>query len=259
MRKILVSLGSATMIACAGKTIDVGPGPALSSDPGQMEAGSGPTEGFSIVAPPPSWPDPDSCIATSNAAITGTWKGYVESALAPWDKLVLVIQGAAEGGPVCGTLTIGSGDRPPPATDPNVGYPPGVLLSVSAILPGFTYTLLNGTLREGRLRIGISAAEPWRGWCALQTPITDDANPGLYRCVRNWPAAGCLQTNPATGEQVSVDCGKLALCMGMTCVCDANSCGANAAASDLFDLHVAGAEGDGSRETGQRVRFFRDE
>jgi len=204
----------------------------------------------------------------SNLPITGIWNGYLEgvSAQPPWDSLRLVILGASEAGGVCGTMTIGTGTLPAPATDPDVGYPPGVTGYLDPpLIPGFTFTLIKGTVVDGRVRFGISKREPWRGWCDLQTPYP---SVGHYNCVPDAlggvygsGGGGCYLNGP-NGEHLVFDCGKLMLCgTEHVCVCNSTHCGGDpeAYAGDYFDLHFDTASADGEALYNVRARFFRSE
>jgi hypothetical protein len=199
----------------------------------------------------------------------GAWKGYTESRQAPWDAILLDIRGVTETGMLCGTMTIGAGGPPAPATDPNVGYPPGQNLLVSTfftspVVQGFAYTLLDGTMQDGRVRFTLRGNEPWRGWCALQTPIADPAN-NRYGCLRTYRSA---MVNPSTldcriiednGTYTPIDCGKFMLCgPNSACACDAEGCDADPGMRYPFDLHFDAASADGAGPTG-RARFFRSE
>lgn len=109
-----------------------------------------------------------------------------------------------------GTLTFGEGPPLPPATDPDVGYPPGTnylgLLSYGQESSGiptnedqrlppfeaFPYTVSpvvwsifddagevrDGLVPDGVLSMTFSTAELIDGWCRLQTPVGDERGYG---------------------------------------------------------------------------------
>jgi hypothetical protein len=181
--------------------------------------------------------------------------------------MVLDIRGASEEAGVCGTLTVGSGIQPPPATDPDVGYPPGLRGGGGAppAPPGFSYTLLHGTVQDSRVRFDIGNNEPWRGWCGLQTPVPDVVNAGRYGCLPNGESGAttpagheCFLIEQGVRGQRVVDCGKLMLCNWYpVCACNASSCDAKTDFNaDNYDLHFDAAAADGSKGN-SRVRFFR--
>jgi len=194
------------------------------------------------------------------------WTGYVENYAFPSGSDTVKIAFAVDSaGQVTGTVILGNGTPPPPATDPNVGYPPGyndqqqplLFGPPNYIAEGYAYTMRGGTLAGPRLRFGVSLTELWRDWCALQTPI-----PGAFSCVPNLGAAftstGCYQTNPATNEMVTVDCGKLSLCWaGSVCQCDASGCQAQDGNNSMFDISINNDRADGSMDT-HNVHFTRD-
>jgi hypothetical protein len=158
------------------------------------------------------------------------------------------------GATVTGTIVFGSGSLPP-ATDPNVGYPPGVKWWPTPppyfLGEGFAYTIVGGKLDGTRLQFGVGTTELWAAWCALQTPVPWDAT--SYDCLPNWASGGgnqgCFQTNPMTNMTVPVDCGKLYLCdqAYQTCTCTASSCAIRSTPPDTsFDMQLGGTKADGS-------------
>jgi hypothetical protein len=64
-------------------------------------------------------------------------------------------------------MTLGKGTPPPPATNPDVGYPPDLKINLISFRPpiieGFTYTLLDGTLQDGRPSLPTNVRQP-DGW-----------------------------------------------------------------------------------------------
>jgi hypothetical protein len=121
----------------------------------------------------------DSCDeATSalSAQAQGKWTGYVEnySALASGaDSLALAFDVAPDG-TLAGHVTFGDAAPPPPATDPNREWPPGLNDGTSETAPGlpiegFAYEAHDIKWEARRLRFWVALSEPWKPWCELQT------------------------------------------------------------------------------------------
>jgi hypothetical protein len=251
----------AILCACSAKTIDVGPG--VTGMAGSTSPGTGgqTNDGATVNAALPTWPGTDDCVASTNLPIVGTWNGSLEGMGQDpnWSSLQLVIRGASATGGVCGTMMIGTGILPPPATNPDVGYPMGVMIPPYSppIISGFTFTLLNGTVdNTGRVRFAIPIGQPWRGWCGLQTP---HATATGYSCVPDTMGGGFGQTDcflyGQNGEPIAFDCGKMALCDEVfVCACNGSRCDADPAGHDVyFDMHFDSAEANG---TGNDTRAF---
>jgi hypothetical protein len=183
-----------------------------------------------------------------------SWTGYIENyqaARAPSD-VINVSFASDPSGVVVGTMTFGTGAAPPPATDPNVGYPPGLPLPIAQpyIAVGFPYTMANGSLVGQRLRFQLRPAELWTGWCGLQVP-TDDSG----FCVPNWGYSTsadfktCSMIDPVTNQSVAVDCAKTFLCMppAWVCTCSSTTCYPNFMNGDLsVDVTFADPTASGS-------------
>ncbi|HLK41151.1 MAG TPA: hypothetical protein VKU41_30580 [Polyangiaceae bacterium] len=98
----------------------------------------------------------------------------------------------------------------PPATDPNVGYPPGVspsdYFSLEAnVAAGVDFRILDGVVGGGNFSFWFSSLDLWTGWCALQTPYARNVRgQGVYRCA------------PETATPANTDVGKLDLCSTAT-------------------------------------------
>jgi hypothetical protein len=199
--------------------------------------------------------------ATGGAAVDPTtlgasesWTGYIENRTFASGSDVLTLKFATDAsGAVAGTIVFGKGSAPPPATDPNVGYPPDLVtssavgpgpgLAAGYIAEGFPYAFDGGSLATHRLRFAANLSQIWAGWCALQTPASD----GSGWCLPSWggmvsgDGKMCAQLNPQTQKYVPVDCGKLFLCASplTPCACTATACalsdaGGGAAAFDVF-------------------------
>jgi hypothetical protein len=239
---------------------------------GSVDAGMPPTDDGAPGAdsgPPPridAGPDAREIGVLGQAT---SWTGYIENYQFPSGSDVVKFAFASDdAGQVVGTVILGNGTPPPPATDPNVGYPPGygsqsgglIGGAPNYIAEGYAYPMQNGTLDGQRLRFGVSLRDLWRDWCALQTPI-----PGSSFCLPNWggmysPQTGCSQTNPATGQVVPVDCGKFSLCFSgsSVCICDPSGCRAqDDYVDDMFDVSINNDRADGSMDT-HNIHFTKD-
>jgi cysteine-rich repeat protein len=180
-----------------------------------------------------------------------SWTGYIENYQFPSGSDVIRFTSTVDSaGQVKVTVFLGSGTPPPPATDPNVGYPPGLDPLPSNIgywVEGFAYTMTSGTFQAQRLRFTIYSYQPWSGWCALQKPIS-----GSDMCIPNWSGdcsqGPCIFQNPATGQTIQVDARKAELCMDHVCTCSTTACvyNTNSGTTASFDLAVAGRDADGS-------------
>jgi hypothetical protein len=192
--------------------------------------------------------------AGETAGVGGEWVGYVESYHFPSgsDQLRLTLDTSVPG-VVTGSIAFGAGDPPPPATDPEVGYPPGVdwvMWGIDYRQPyeGARYELHEVQLDPGRLQLKIAPSELWSDWCALQTPIlwSDD----FYGCLPNYGGGmdnGVCYLAPPEGDRIIVDCGKQSLCWGdSVCRCTADSCVADGQLLVAFDLVVGDGTLDGS-------------
>jgi hypothetical protein len=193
---------------------------------------------------------------------TQTWTGYVENYTFRSGSDALNFTFATDAaGNVVGTIALGMGTPPPPATDPNTGYPPGYQMgqSFSYIAEGFPYPMENGTLVGNRLRFEVLPTDLWAGWCALQTPPAD----GGGFCLPNWGGGSngtgyCWQTDPTTHQMVTRDCLKLDLCaLEPVCSCSATACAPRAIGGMSFDIALTANDGNGSLMGIGNVRLTR--
>jgi hypothetical protein len=74
-----------------------------------------------------------------------------------------------------------------------------------------------------------------------------------FGCAPSWPSrapAGggntCYLTDPSTGQDLAMDCGKLMLCQYPVCRCNATECTAASTTGISCDLHFYAAEATGS-------------
>jgi hypothetical protein len=185
-----------------------------------------------------------------------SWTGYVENYQFPSGSDLINLTFASDAaGHMVGTVILGSGTPPPPAIDPNVGYPTGYgdntpgVASNSYVAEGFAYPMASAIGTPDRMRFEVHLTDLWRGWCALQTPVFS-GTPNYYRCLPSWSglesANTCSLTDPATNQSVPVDCGKFILCAS-TCSCTSSACVPNEDLEDLsFDLSLTDTRSDGS-------------
>jgi hypothetical protein len=191
-----------------------------------------------------------------------SWTGWVENYQFPSGSDAIKLSFTSDSaGQIVGHVILGSGTPPPPATDPNVGYPLGFNGQgfLSSTIEGFWFSMVAGSYTGNRLSFGMDETELWAGWCALQTPPVD----GSARCLPSWggfmdsDGTHCGQTGP-NGETIIVDCGKLALCSdisllgGGVCSCTPTGCSYRQDDGETmhFDLAVSGGIASGGSPFG---------
>lgn len=237
-------------------------------------------DGYPVEQPDAGSGSADGGAETDDAADAGvfkplvpgptTWTGHVDDsdnpdfAFASGANAIRLTLAVDAYGQVAGMVWLGNGPPPPPATDPNVGYPPepwvrsnqyGELSDYWA--EGFGYSMTNGTYSPDHLQFSIDNKELWSGWCALQ-PTTWANDGGSF--LPNWDSTSttlangqpyCYQTNPANNQVVVRDCGKLALWSSGACTCSTTSCDYQPNSSDsmaAFDLALSNGTAAGSLE-----------
>jgi hypothetical protein len=207
---------------------------------------------------------PSSTPATTDPQPSGTtsasqsWTGYVENykfgSGSDGIKLVFTTKPA---GQLAGTVTFGNGIAPAPATDPDVGYPPGMNTTTTMpneYLEGPAYTIKSGTLESDRLRFTIDPIELWTGWCALQPAPTDGSDTCVPKVWDHFESKDATHTicvlYPTAEESVPFNCVKWDLClMSMVCKCSPAGCVVNYEDSGYkvsFDMFLANGTGSGS-------------
>jgi hypothetical protein len=230
MRLLTCSVALALLagfVACTGGSLDLGHSDASTPPPSDAGGGVGTTR----------------------------WTGYLENYKLPSgsDAIVLEIT-SGNAAVLTGTVVLGSRVLAP-ATDPNVGYPPGYTGIVQSFAgEGFTYHLRNGVRTDARLVFGLDEIELWGGWCALQTPY--EVGPDHYECLPNTGTEGLYDKcflHFDDGGVSQIDCGKMTLCtLTRPCHCTANGCtsGTNSGSVGLatlsFDLAIAGDAANGT-------------
>jgi hypothetical protein len=243
-----------------------------------VDAGPHPSgDGGIIVDARPSLADGGDTREVGVLGPSESWTGYVENYRFRSGSDVVKIAFASDpAGQLVGTVTLGSGTPPPPASDPNVGYPADLVAGSlpgaarAYIAEGYEYSLRAGTLTNGRLRFGVGTWELWTGWCALQTPVPPqgvcDEPVCQGTCLPNWGSMsgpnGCGLLNPATNQYEPVDCGKLALCgFGGVCTCYASCTVRDNGTQITFDVALTNGAGSGSVAGGlgdHNVHFTKD-
>jgi hypothetical protein len=216
-------------------------------------AGSGPKDGGRL----PGWPAPTMCPPYVPSPLTGQWVGHIDSYHFPsGSDLVHIFIEGADATSLCGSITFGVGPLPPPATDPDVGYPPGASLDRNSIAwyapyEGFNYRLADATVIGNDMRFTIRGYEVWKSWCVLQTSYPSEGD-AAYRCRQQGTPASSTESGAdggtecfivdTFGQSHMIDCDKMNLCGGVggsDSVCDCNATGCNAHASRrLHDLNV---------------------
>ena len=286
---LLAALG---LVACSGRSLDVGPGGDNTSETNTggaaaSSAGAGNAAPLCTSDTPlPTWPDDAGCVASSDLPLVGTWSGYVEQAGPPFDTLQLTIRGASTSGGLCGTLTIGQGAPPPVASNPNVGYPNPTDATTNygdpTLVQGYAFTLLNGVTDGARVRFSISQAQPLRGWCQLQTSYAGVLG-GNCTCVPDWGYTGnvpgqrganadgtCViePPDPITGvasadspRNIVANCAQVKICESSrgVCACNSTGCEASPTASNIdFDLRFTAnaAQGSSTAPSNNATAYF---
>ncbi|HEX4406092.1 MAG TPA: hypothetical protein VH560_14740, partial [Polyangia bacterium] len=234
MRQVIAVLGFALTCAygCdANHVLGTYPDAALANQGGSAGA-SGPARdaGGVILDAPTSAPE------VGPLGPSQSWTGYIENATfrSGSDSFKLTFAADANGN-IAGTAIFGQGTPPPPATDPNMTYPPGAayignIISPMGLTEGFTYPIEQGTFTTQRLRVQINLAELYASWCALQTGASV-VNGGC--APSNWAGRAngnslCQLQNPTTKQWVTINCVKFSLCSFYgPCACGAATCSAS--------------------------------
>jgi hypothetical protein len=215
------------------------------------KASTSPSPDASPTSTSPATTDAQSPSQTSAAQ---SWTGYVENFKfgSGSDSLKLIFTPDISG-QVTGTVTFGNGIAPPPATDPNVGYPPGMNTTTTMpneYLEGSTFTIRSGSLQSNRLRFTIDPIELWSGWCALQPAPTDGSDictPEVFYSFESDATHTACVLHPTANESVPFNCVKWDLCMmSRVCACSPTGCVANYEESGYklsFDVFLPSGSG----------------
>lgn len=138
-----------------------------------------------------------------------------------------------------GTLEIGDTAALPPATDPDVVYPPNALgtlsLAIPALFAGISYQVQTATVASARIQLQVNPWQVESDWCALQTPYAVQGTDAPYKCLpsgvippANAPPYNSCWVNNGTAD-VQVDCKKAITCSGSVCSCTSSGCSAHEA------------------------------
>jgi hypothetical protein len=201
--------------------------------------------------------DSTSCGAATAAlseSVEGAWTGYIEGFFIPEDAIRIAVQ-AANDGTLSGQVTFGDGPPPPPATNPNVGWPPGAPLEGKAFISGYAYAARDINWQARRLKLRVLVDEPYEPYCALQMPylwpIAGD--PPFYQCFSQdvWnDGYGHCYAGPMPDATQEIDCGYVYHC-GAWCSCDATHCATGTQMRGAQDgYYSADIAFDGANATG---------
>jgi len=201
---------------------------------------------------PASAPDDNDNTMSALREAPGEWSGYVENyKFSSGSDAIRLSFHLGGDGKLAGTVTLGMGTPPPPATDPNVNWPVGLSYmtlvdSINFPIEGFSFTAQDIQVDHERLRLTFVMLEPWQPWCALHPPIAGQN--GDYYPVpdvsyhREGPNGPCFFDTLPTPTQVTCDD---ALLPRMICTCTASACTASGRPISL-DVALRGGKGDGS-------------
>jgi hypothetical protein len=170
-----------------------------------------------------------------------SWDGYTEAFhFDPnSDRLRITLDANGQG-------TVVVGDQPAPAPlvidEANyVGVPPPTLV------PGLLYQVQGARVEAGRIQLGISANEPYRQWCTMQTPICYGAGDHCgcsYGTSVTCSAPGtCLEDNPETGGTHMLTAAQISLCSVFS-VCSCTASGCSVGADTQFDAALENGGAD---------------
>jgi hypothetical protein len=170
--------------------------------------------------------------------------------LRPVEHLRIVINGISNAEGVCGSLTWGTRESPPPAADAEAMYPTSDYWTYTGggagnlpPIEGFSYTLVDGGARLPSVRLGVGSNEPWHSFCQLQTPVPVG---GGFDCVQpnyelfSYPPdedATCVAGGQTHTAFHCLSCSGLAA--ELHCQCDADTCIAAHDRDVRFELALA--------------------
>jgi hypothetical protein len=213
-------------------------------------AGAEPTGGTGGTAGAGATPSITSC--TDAFRFLGTWEGNVlDFYFEPLQTMRLVVTPDDLGG-YQGTLTIGSGDPPPPVAGPDDPYPNLEYWDTGGAgrgsgtdpWPGFPHTVVRGAGCDATLRVSISSAEPWDEWCSLQEPVyTDGYGWGCTYLGGGSIGGGVCNVQDGRGNTLGeYPAWKCYACAGFgaeaVCACDEASCSFNRTPTDTYNLQL---------------------
>jgi hypothetical protein len=183
----------------------------------------------------------------------GQWTGYVENFSFPSGSDAIQLSFAVSGNGLTGTVILGQGSPPPPATDPDapwpVGWPaPSEGFRYARTIEGFAYTAHDIRSENQRIRFTVLLTDAYLPWCALQTTYRDAQ--GNFACMPNvgWSNDGSGQCVLNTTPTTTVPCARIDMCVpgGTICACSAQGCVSAEGMPTSFDIALRGGVGDGS-------------
>jgi hypothetical protein len=209
------------------------------------------------IAGQASWPSATACLPAPDSPLVGKWKGQWPWSVTPSSpdvlpaggEVLLDIQGMTAEGVPCGYFSVGEGAASlPPATSATQDYPPGLNIAVEAPnvvekgpFAGYRYPITQVVSSGSRLSFTVPKGDPWRSWCALQTPV---GNTGSCFAHHSWiqTPEGCS----AGGQEVN--CMQAQLCGGVSrvCYCSDSCCDAQPEGGMQLELHWDGDALEGS-------------
>lgn len=249
----------ASVDAGEGRDGGTGSGNEDTGPPPPIDAGPRPDAGFRDAGVHPA-----ADVGTPGDGLGGTWTGYIEAYTFPSGSDAVRVVFDSSG--TTGLVYFGDGDELPPATDPNVGYPPGLPVGLQGALDyiaeGHGYPFYGAVVSGARVQISVDRITLWSRWCSLQYPVAQGA--GAYGCAGESTSFGardgyCYTVDPDTGEEIHEDCGRLALCGGVApaCQCTATECFRTPLEIPVpFDFHVTGNEASGTVEIEGRHNVY---
>jgi len=171
-----------------------------------------------------------------------SWDGYAEAYEFPSGSDRVRLELDDEGN---GTVVLGDGPTPAPATDPDAWYSPfGSSQGAPYALPtepaeGFPYTVQHAEVHEKRIQFVVDPYEVFTSWCELQVPVRDTTgapDAPEYGCLpyfvfQESDGERCWITDWQPGEvqvatETEVNCARATLCRGIgpVCTCSEDGC-----------------------------------
>jgi hypothetical protein len=182
------------------------------------------------------------------------WDGYVEMYAFASGSNRIRIRFDRDG--TSGVVIFGEGTPPPPATNANVGYPPGDWYTTTRweelVLEGVEYRFDRATNTLTHVVVAPDMDQIWATWCGLQIPIFA-AQPPLPDWIGILPPferiqtgdGTCAYTDRRTGDRVAIDCARLLLAAPSPCDCTPDGCFVHHGWEFMIDFQVSGDQGTG--------------
>jgi hypothetical protein len=225
---------------------------------------------FSTPVTPPL---PATTIAGDDApSLVGVWQQHEVTF---YGLIIRLDIGEVASSSYAGTISFGCVDPtscsepvgpPPPASDPEAGYPPDLDADAQNLLRttplrGTPYRMLDARAADGRLSFSFSNNDLWRDWCALQTPYPNDASGrSEYACVPEPETCDVVYERVSSVSVSPTEIGgkQLLCCAGAgVCQCSAEQCNANLqGAVHSLDLTIDGDAMTGIATLGPDTYWF---